>query len=41
SSIAPISVDDYEVVGTDDKAIADDNVASFPNVDDEELNIPR
>ncbi|GJS10173.1 hypothetical protein Tco_0366969, partial [Tanacetum coccineum] len=39
SSIAPISVDDYEVVGADDQAIADGNAASFPNVDDAELNI--
>ncbi|GJU83721.1 hypothetical protein Tco_1286086 [Tanacetum coccineum] len=40
SFIAPISVDDYKVVGTDDHAVADGNVASFPNVDDAELNIP-
>ncbi|GKC24715.1 hypothetical protein Tco_1026865, partial [Tanacetum coccineum] len=39
SSIAPISVDDYEVIGVDDKAVADGNAASFPNVDDAELNI--
>nr|GFA92837.1 hypothetical protein [Tanacetum cinerariifolium] len=39
--IAPISVDDYEVVGTNDQADADGNAESFPNVDDEELNIPR
>ncbi|GKB09072.1 hypothetical protein Tco_0837384 [Tanacetum coccineum] len=39
SLIAPISVDDYEVVGTDDQAAADGSVASFPNVDDAELHI--
>ncbi|GKF78848.1 hypothetical protein Tco_0234416 [Tanacetum coccineum] len=39
SLIAPISVDDYEVVGTDDQATADGSVASFPNVDDAELHI--
>nr|GFB02354.1 hypothetical protein [Tanacetum cinerariifolium] len=37
SSIAPISIDDYKVVGTEDQAVADENVASFPNVDDVEL----
>ncbi|GKA99082.1 hypothetical protein Tco_0827019, partial [Tanacetum coccineum] len=41
SSIAPISVDDYEVVGADDQVVADENAASFPNVDDAELNIPQ
>nr|GEY37777.1 hypothetical protein [Tanacetum cinerariifolium] len=40
SSIAPISVDDYEVVGSEDQAIVDENTTSFPNVDDAELNIP-
>ncbi|GJX76670.1 hypothetical protein Tco_0323481 [Tanacetum coccineum] len=40
-SIAPISIDDYEVVGADDQAVADENAASFPNVDDAELNIPQ
>ncbi|GJQ95795.1 hypothetical protein Tco_0006934 [Tanacetum coccineum] len=40
SIITPISVDDYEVVGTDDQADADGNVEPFPNVDDVELNIP-
>nr|GEU90293.1 hypothetical protein [Tanacetum cinerariifolium] len=40
STIAPISIDDYEVMGEDDQAIADENVASFPNVDVAELNIP-
>nr|GEV03400.1 hypothetical protein [Tanacetum cinerariifolium] len=39
SSIAPISIDDYKVVGVDDQAVADEIVASFPNVDDAELNI--
>ncbi|GKA67422.1 hypothetical protein Tco_0767339 [Tanacetum coccineum] len=39
SSIAPISVDDYEVIGADDQTVADGNAASFPNVDDAELNI--
>ncbi|GJU35675.1 hypothetical protein Tco_1184029 [Tanacetum coccineum] len=39
SSIAPISVDDYEVIGVDDQAVADGNAASFPNVDDAKLNI--
>nr|GEX20770.1 hypothetical protein [Tanacetum cinerariifolium] len=32
--------DDYEVVGAEDQAVADENVASFPNADDAELNIP-
>ncbi|GKD60142.1 hypothetical protein Tco_1297651 [Tanacetum coccineum] len=39
SSIAPISVDDYEVIGADDQSVADGNAASFPSVDDAELNI--
>ncbi|GKF77164.1 hypothetical protein Tco_0229634 [Tanacetum coccineum] len=39
SLIAPIFVDDYEVVGTDDQATADGSAASFPNVDDAELHI--
>ncbi|GJT16298.1 hypothetical protein Tco_0875004 [Tanacetum coccineum] len=37
--IAPISVYDYEVVGTDSQADADGNAEPFPNVDDAELNI--
>ncbi|GKD36257.1 hypothetical protein Tco_1251766 [Tanacetum coccineum] len=49
SSIPPISTDDYEIVGvggqegagTDGQAVADGNVAPFPNVDDVELNIPQ
>ncbi|GJT83300.1 hypothetical protein Tco_1057642 [Tanacetum coccineum] len=49
SSIPSISTDDYEIVGvdgqegasTDGQAIADGNVAPFPNVDDVELNIPQ
>ncbi|GJS59120.1 hypothetical protein Tco_0653904 [Tanacetum coccineum] len=41
STIAPIFVDDYEVIGADEPAVADENVASFPNVDDAELNIPQ
>ncbi|GJV68888.1 hypothetical protein Tco_1484397 [Tanacetum coccineum] len=41
SSIAPIFVDDYEVVGADEQVVADKNAASFPNVDDAELNIPQ
>ncbi|GKF75182.1 hypothetical protein Tco_0224626, partial [Tanacetum coccineum] len=40
NTIAPISVDDYEVVGTGDQTDADRNVEPFPNVDDAELNIP-
>ncbi|GJY90246.1 hypothetical protein Tco_0505442 [Tanacetum coccineum] len=40
STIAPISVDDYEVVGMDDQAGVDGNAEPFPNVDDLELNIP-
>ncbi|GKE30147.1 hypothetical protein Tco_1445531, partial [Tanacetum coccineum] len=39
STIAPISVDDYEVIGAGDQAAADGNVASFPNVDDAKSNI--
>ncbi|GKB26188.1 hypothetical protein Tco_0865589 [Tanacetum coccineum] len=41
STIAPISVDDYEVVGTDDQTTADENAEPFPNVDDAKLNIPQ
>ncbi|GKD65516.1 hypothetical protein Tco_1307624 [Tanacetum coccineum] len=41
SLIAPISIDDYEVVGTDDQMDTDGNAALFPNVDDAELNIPH
>nr|GEX13965.1 hypothetical protein [Tanacetum cinerariifolium] len=39
SVIEPISIDDYEVVDADDQAVAGENVASFPNVDDAELRI--
>ncbi|GJT35390.1 hypothetical protein Tco_0925809 [Tanacetum coccineum] len=41
STIAPISVDDYEVMGTDDQADTDGNAEPFPNVDDAEFNIPQ
>nr|GEY36800.1 reverse transcriptase domain-containing protein [Tanacetum cinerariifolium] len=41
NTIAPISVDDYEVICVDDQAVADEDVASFPNVDEAELNIPQ
>ncbi|GJX66584.1 hypothetical protein Tco_0300927 [Tanacetum coccineum] len=46
STVTPISVDDYEVTGTDDQAAANENVADgnanpFPNVDDADLNIPQ
>nr|GFC40068.1 hypothetical protein [Tanacetum cinerariifolium] len=45
SIIDPISIDDYEVTGTDDQPAATENVADanvnpFPNVDDADLNIP-
>nr|GEY95477.1 hypothetical protein [Tanacetum cinerariifolium] len=45
SIVDPISIDDYEVTGTDDqpiatKNVADGNASPFPNVDDAELNIP-
>nr|GEW39905.1 hypothetical protein [Tanacetum cinerariifolium] len=39
STVAPISIDDYEVVGTDDQAGANGNANPFPNVDDAELNV--
>ncbi|GJU96906.1 hypothetical protein Tco_1326177 [Tanacetum coccineum] len=39
STIAPISVDDYEIIGAESQAAADGNATSFPNVDDAELNI--
>ncbi|GJW60498.1 hypothetical protein Tco_0109833 [Tanacetum coccineum] len=39
SLIALIFVDDYEVIGAYDQAVTDGNAASFPNVDDAELNI--
>nr|GEY17786.1 reverse transcriptase domain-containing protein [Tanacetum cinerariifolium] len=32
STIAPISVDNYEVIGVDDQTVANENAASFPNV---------
>nr|GEU33647.1 hypothetical protein [Tanacetum cinerariifolium] len=38
---AAVLTDDYEVVGTKDQEVADENVASFPIVDDAELNIPQ
>ncbi|GJW94491.1 hypothetical protein Tco_0174163 [Tanacetum coccineum] len=51
SSIIPISVDDYDVAGTDDQEAVNENVASdnatgedvnpFPNVDEAELNVPE
>ncbi|GKD76279.1 hypothetical protein Tco_1334561 [Tanacetum coccineum] len=41
STIAPISVFYYEVVGTDNQADANGNAKPFPNVDDAELNIPQ
>nr|GEX18375.1 hypothetical protein [Tanacetum cinerariifolium] len=49
SSIRPISIDDYEIVGVDGQEgagtngqpVVDGNVAPFPNVDDVELNIPQ
>ncbi|GJS85258.1 hypothetical protein Tco_0751799 [Tanacetum coccineum] len=51
STIIPISVDDYDVVGTDNQAAVNENVAKdnatggyvnpFPNVDDAELNVPE
>ncbi|GJV96893.1 hypothetical protein Tco_1548470 [Tanacetum coccineum] len=46
STVTPISVDDYEVTGTDDQAAANENVTGgnvnpFPNVDDEKLNVPE
>nr|GFA92699.1 hypothetical protein [Tanacetum cinerariifolium] len=39
SIVAPISMDDYVVAGTDDQAGTDRNADPFPNVDDAELNI--
>nr|GEV62652.1 hypothetical protein [Tanacetum cinerariifolium] len=39
SIISPIDVEDYEVIDAEDQAAADGNAASFPNVDDAELNI--
>nr|GEV08916.1 hypothetical protein [Tanacetum cinerariifolium] len=41
STIAPIFVNDYVVIGVDDQAVFDGDVASFPNVDDVEMNIPQ
>ncbi|GJW90443.1 hypothetical protein Tco_0167996 [Tanacetum coccineum] len=45
STITPISVYDYEVIGIDDQTATNENVADgnanpFPNVDDVELNAP-
>nr|GEZ98388.1 hypothetical protein [Tanacetum cinerariifolium] len=44
STVRPISIDDYEVAGTNDQATANGNVTEedanpFPNVDDAELTI--
>ncbi|GJQ94072.1 gypsy type transposase [Tanacetum coccineum] len=43
-TVAPISVDNYEVIGTDDQAVVDENATGnaepFPSVDDVKLNIP-
>ncbi|GJV49626.1 hypothetical protein Tco_1439838 [Tanacetum coccineum] len=51
STIIPISVDDYDVAGTDNQAVVNENIANnnatggdvnpFPNVDDVELNVPE
>ncbi|GKB19937.1 hypothetical protein Tco_0853860 [Tanacetum coccineum] len=51
STIIPIFVDDYDVVGTDNQAAVNENVANdnatggdvnpFPKVDDAELNVPE
>nr|GEX94271.1 hypothetical protein [Tanacetum cinerariifolium] len=41
TTIAPISVDNYDVMGADDQAVAGENAASFPSVDDAKLNIPQ
>nr|GEZ28803.1 hypothetical protein [Tanacetum cinerariifolium] len=41
SFIAPVSIDDYEVLGADDQAVANGNASSFLNVDDAVLNIPQ
>nr|GEW67207.1 hypothetical protein [Tanacetum cinerariifolium] len=41
STIAHISVDDYEVMGTNNQAGADGIAKPFLNVDDAELNIPQ
>nr|GEY25321.1 hypothetical protein [Tanacetum cinerariifolium] len=40
STVNPIFIDDYDFVNADDQAIAGEDVASFPNVDDAELRIP-
>nr|GEX73753.1 hypothetical protein [Tanacetum cinerariifolium] len=40
STVAPISVDDYEVAIMDDQASTDGNADPFPNFDDAELNMP-
>nr|GEZ47502.1 hypothetical protein [Tanacetum cinerariifolium] len=40
STIAPISIDDYEVMGTYDQTGADGNTEPFLKVDDAKLNIP-
>nr|GEU60147.1 histone H2B [Tanacetum cinerariifolium] len=39
ASVLTGTEDDYEVMGANDQAVVDENVASFPNVDDVELNI--
>nr|GEW84344.1 hypothetical protein [Tanacetum cinerariifolium] len=45
STVTPLSVDDYGVMGTDDQSVVNESVVDedanlFPNVDDAELNIP-
>nr|GEY24103.1 hypothetical protein [Tanacetum cinerariifolium] len=41
STVNLISIDDYEFVDADDQAVAGEDAASFPNVDDAELRIPQ
>nr|GEV49630.1 hypothetical protein [Tanacetum cinerariifolium] len=45
-TVTPLSVDDYDVMGTNDQStvnesVVDEDTNPFPNVDDAELNIPQ
>ncbi|GJW43411.1 hypothetical protein Tco_0072210 [Tanacetum coccineum] len=39
--VPPIFIDDYEVADADGQVVVDENVASFLNVDDVDLNVPQ
>nr|GEX45421.1 hypothetical protein [Tanacetum cinerariifolium] len=41
STVNPISIYDYKFIDANDQAVAGEDAASFPNVDNAELHIPR